>query len=525
MTALTWSPTSLAASSAYPGGMTSSTSSTPGAAANAVTQCSTSVFPPRVSSCLGIAPPNRFPAPPPRTTATTRVTVTWGLYSQFLGVVTHNDLGRVSTLGKQRASCTGGMRMTPEELAADQRAARPVTDPVARDVARWASSLRVRPVAMSSFSVGFGVIAAVWLTRISFRAEAAGCAALLAAFIAGRAGRLMAGDQAAPATEWGQAACAVLTELVVYAGIAGGASANAAATAGTGLTGALGEGLRGTFLAGLGGSGAAGVWHLAVAAVIALALLQMTELCLPAPPAQGARSRRLQALIATPGDERLLLIGGAVLLAGARATFLLLLAACMIALGALVVSRFGSALRPARLAMYRDDGPISIWIGRFVDGRLPPLPPLLVGLLVTGVLSALGLQNLPGILVLTPVEAMMLAALGSWHSHDGRSDWLVPPLLQAGEYVFLAALGIAGRVWPPTTLALLAAVAMRHLEVAYWARNGLRPGADRRGLGWECRMIVAGIAAVGGVLPIIYPLLALYLWGLLAWDWLAVWSA
>ena len=121
--------------------------------------------------------------------------------------------------------------MTAEELAANQRTADPVTDPVARDVASWASSLRVAPVAMSSFSVGFAVIAAVWLTGISGHAEATACVALLAAFVAGRAGRLMSGSQAVPATEWGQAACAVLTELVVYAGIAGGASANATASA------------------------------------------------------------------------------------------------------------------------------------------------------------------------------------------------------------------------------------------------------------------------------------------------------
>jgi hypothetical protein len=38
-------------------------------------------------------------------------------------------------------------------------------------------------------------------------------------------------------------------------------------------------------------------------------------------------------------------------------------------------------------------------------------------------------------------------------------------------------------------------------------------------------MIVAGIAAVAGILPMIYPLLALYLWGLLAWDWVYGWSA
>src|SRR5580698_8935381 len=60
--------------------MTSTVSSMPGASANALTQCSTSVFPARVSNCLGSAAPNRVPTPPPSTTATIRVTVTSGLY-------------------------------------------------------------------------------------------------------------------------------------------------------------------------------------------------------------------------------------------------------------------------------------------------------------------------------------------------------------------------------------------------------------------------------------------------------------
>ena len=413
--------------------------------------------------------------------------------------------------------------MAAEELAANQRAAGLLTDPVARDVARWAISRRVKPVAMSAFSVGFAAIAAVWLTGISVRAEATACVALLAAFVAGRAGRLMAGPQVAPATDWGQGACAVLTELVVYAGIAGGASANEAITGGTGLTGPAGEQLRNTSLVALGGSGTAGVWRLAAVAVIALALVHMADLCRPAAQEQGTTARLFQALFVTPGDERLLLIGGAVLIAGARATFLLLIALAVLALGTVLVRRPGP--RPLQLVGFRGDGPLAIWIGRFVDGRLPPLPPLLVGLLVTGVLVGLGAQNLPGILVFAPVEATLLAALSSWHPHNGKHDWLAPPLLQANEYVFLAALGTAGRVFPPVTLALIAAVALRHLELAYWSKNRLRPSADRRGLGWEGRMIVAGIAAAAGILPVIYPLLAVYLWGLLAWDWLVIWSA
>jgi hypothetical protein len=413
--------------------------------------------------------------------------------------------------------------MAAEELAGNQRAIGLLADPVARDVARWAISRSVKPVAMSAFAVGFAAIAAVWLTGISVRAEATACVALVAAFVAGRAGRLMAGTQVSPATDWGQGACALLTELVVYAGIAGGASANEAITGGTGLTGPAGEQLRATSLVGLGGSGTAGVWRLAAAAAIALALVHMADLCRPAAPDQGTVARRFEALFVTPGDERLLLIGGTVLIGGARVTFSLLLALAVIALGVVLFRRPGA--RPLQLAGFRGDGPLSIWIGRFVAGRLPPLPGLLVGLLVTGVLVGLGVQNLPGILVFAPVEATLLAAISSWHPHNGKYDWLAPPLLQALEYVFLAALGTAGRVYPPVTLALIAAVAMRHLELAYWAKNRLRPGADRRGLGWEGRMIVAGIAAAAGILPMIYPLLALYLWGLIAWDWLVIWSA
>jgi hypothetical protein len=124
-----------------------------------------------------------------------------------------------------------------------------------------------------------------------------------------------------------------------------------------------------------------------------------------------------------------------------------------------------------QIAAYRDDGPLSLWLGRLVEGRIPPLPPALVGVFVTVALTLLGLRNLSGVLVLTPVEAMLLAGLGSCHPHDGRLDWLVPPLLQAGEYLFLAALAFTRLVSPPLVYALIAAVVLRHLDVAYRARH------------------------------------------------------
>ena len=134
-----------------------------------------------------------------------------------------------------------------------------------------------------------------------------------------------------------------------------------------------------------------------------------------------------------------------------------------------------------------------------------------------------GLGNLPGILVLTPVEAMMLAALGARHPHDGRLDWLVPALLMAGEGVFLAALGLSHHVAAWLVYTLLAAVVMRHVDLAFRARVGRGLSADVFGLGWEGRMLLAGFAALAGLVPLAYALLSGYLWMLFIWDFLSGW--
>src|SRR6185437_12050766 len=209
------------------------------------TQCSTSVLPSRVSSCLGVAAPKRLPAPPPSTTATIRVTVTSGT---LLGIHWRGyprDTGGRSLRWENGVS-PRGRRMTAEELAANQRAAGLVTDPVARDVARWAASRQMTPVAMAAIALGFGVIAAGWLTTVGMRAEVIAFGALAAASVVGRAARLLGGWRATAVTDWGLAVCAVLTEFAVYAGIAGSASAGATAASGAGLTGPLGERLSGT---------------------------------------------------------------------------------------------------------------------------------------------------------------------------------------------------------------------------------------------------------------------------------------
>jgi hypothetical protein len=372
------------------------------------------------------------------------------------------------------------------------------------------------PLMLARISVAFAAIAAVWLTVASVHAEVIAVIATAAAVTLGHVGRVLAGERSSTVVEWGLVGSGMLAEFLVYAGIAAAVGFHAA-----GQPGLAGSSLDGTFVAGFGGVGTAGVWRLATMAAILTALTAMTDICVHGPALPGARLR----LFGPPGDVRLPLACLTVLVFGARAGFLLVLVLGAAALVAMIIDGTRQESDRGELRGYRGDGKLAVWIGKWVEGKVPPLAPLFVGLLVTGVLTALGLRNLSGILLLTPVEAMLLAAFASWHPHDGRSDWLVPPLLQAGEYVFLAEIGYAGHVWPALTFAVVAAVGLRHLDLAYRVRGGLANGIDRRGLGWEGRMIIAGIAAAVGIAPVAYSLLALYLWWRVARDWVVGWSA
>jgi Family of unknown function (DUF5941) len=175
----------------------------------------------------------------------------------------------------------------------------------------------------------------------------------------------------------------------------------------------------------------------------------------------------------------------------------------------------------------RDDGPLAAWMGGLVQGQLPPLLPVFAGIMVTAMLAVLGMHNLPGPLLLTPAVAMLLAGLGAGSPHEGRLDWLVPPLLQAGQYVYLAAVGFARNVPAPAIFALIAVIALHHLDLLYRQRAGIlpSPGLIAAGLGWEGRMLVAGVGAMLGIEPFVYIALAAYLWAVLGWDSVTTWLA
>ena len=420
-----------------------------------------------------------------------------------------------------------------------------LADPAARDMARWAAWRRLTPAALYGISLGLGLVAAIWFAELDVRAKLLAIPALAGSFLFARTGSLVAATsrdgRVSPLVSWLATACGLLTEPALYAALAVSSRLGQS----DGLDGTFGGALRNTFVATWGGAGEAGVWRLAIAALLLLGVRKLAglgyERTAGAPGDLFPRSvlRTLEQAITFPAGERYAVIVLTSVLFGPRLTFLILLGWGVLGAGYLLAGQIARSARAAGaarsggpdddededngLAAYRGDGVLAHWAGALVDGRLPPLPPVLVGLLVTGMLAALGLGNLPGILVLTPIEAMMLAALGSRHPHDGRLDWLAPALLLAGEGVFLGALGLARQVTLWVVFALLAAVLVRHVDLACRARAGRGLEADALGLGWEGRMLLAGVAATAGLVPFAYAALAGYLWLLFIWEFLTVW--
>jgi hypothetical protein len=174
---------------------------------------------------------------------------------------------------------------------------------------------------------------------------------------------------------------------------------------------------------------------------------------------------------------------------------------------------------PSRLVRLRDDGALARALGAFVRGHLLPLPPALLGLAAVAALAAFGLHGLPTVFTLAPVVVLLLAAPGSANPHLGRFDWLVPVLLLGSQFIYLTATGIGAGVPEPVIFALGAALLLRYCDLAFPARPVLlvrRPrggGLAERGtaLGWEGRMLIAGLGAAMGIATFAYAALTVYL--------------
>ena len=270
-------------------------------------------------------------------------------------------------------------------------------DPIARDVARWASERALAPAALMGISLGLGLVSAIWFTEPTAPAKAFGAVTLLAAFVTSRAGRALAaapgpvleaigalsglGGRPAsrtsviqPAADWLSAAGWAITECAVYAGLAASAGLG---SAGLGSVGLGGPGLRVGFTVSGIGSGSGGVWHLAVAALAVLAVRQMAGLCYERAAeefggrtrlAHSARRRRIERALLLPAGERvvLLIVTGGIW--GPRVTFLALIGWGVLATGYLLTARiiglrdaavYGSRV-PSGGVLPADEGSISL---------------------------------------------------------------------------------------------------------------------------------------------------------------------
>jgi hypothetical protein len=171
------------------------------------------------------------------------------------------------------------------------------------------------------------------------------------------------------------------------------------------------------------------------------------------------------------------------------------------------------AYHGSRLVAYRDDGPIAQALGRLTRGQLPPLLPLLVAVVVTGILLIAGVNGQTSPAIFAPVLALLLAGPGSTHPHSGRLDWLVPPIMRAIEYGYLATLGFAHGASKPLVYAFIGVLAYHHYDTVYRTRQRLWPAkwVFRAGLGWDGRMLIAAAATLAGVLPLVLAVLGVYL--------------
>ena len=469
--------------------------------------------------------------------------------------------------GQLHAAPEDTLRMKAAVKAADGFVATFLVSPYSRYVARWAARREVSPHAVTAASAGLALIAAVWFSAGTRAGLVTGAVFVFGTFVLDCVDGQVARYSRSPSVfgSWLDPVSDRVKEYAVYAGLAaGGTAAHQPGVWGLAIAAMIVQAIRHMITLS---------YRLASPAASApeqargrpLPLDEPADYAVAVPPAEtrsgaagplragGQRFRRAAASAARalrwlgrigylPAGERFVVIAVTAAVAGPRMTFLVLLgwggAAALTTLVVLIARSLAAGRardrgRPARwpaaalaMASYRDDGIIAQALGRVVAGQLPPLLPAVAGVTVTVALAAAGLHY-GGIIAIAPVAAMLLAGLGRAHPHDGRLDWLVPPLLLAGEYIYLGAVGISAGVPRPIVFALLAAIAVHHYDVGCRARLGPGiappPWAVRAGLGWEGRMLVAALGAMLGIAPFAYAVLSAYVWIFFSWESLTSW--
>ncbi len=391
-----------------------------------------------------------------------------------------------------------------------------------RTALAWA---RRRYLGLSSacgISVALAGCAAVWFSAGTTSAVVRGVAALWASYLVLAAGRTIAARaarldgspvadrrQAGPAA-WLAALGGALAEAIVYFGLVAGAAAEHWP----------------------------GSWKLGVTVLGLVAVRNVMTACSTPygfrDPPSSVIGRIAAAAVTMPVGGRILVIGVVAPIWGVRAALLAVVAWAISSIGYGLAGRAAADVAPegtgptgggpvaasATLLRLRDDGALARGLGALVRGNLLPLPPAMLSLAAVSALAVLGLHGLPGALTIGPAIVMLLAAPGSANPHGGRFDWLVPVLLLGTQVLYLAAAGEGERVPGPVIFALVAALLVRYAELASSGRPvfltrprrhlgwGREYGTE---LGWEGRVLLAGVAAALGIATVGYLALTLYL--------------
>ena len=369
----------------------------------------------------------------------------------------------------------------------------------------WATARRISRSTACGIMLALSLCAAAWFSAGTRTDMIRGTAALWAGYLVLKAGqRLAAGRSPAAAVGWLTALGGCLAECVVYAGLAAGAAAERWSRA----------------------------WPLAIAVLGLVGVRNLMSACsVPAAFGEqpdGAIRRVGSAALTMPLGGRILVIGLVAPAWGPRVAMLALLAWAIVAICCGLAGRAAPGVtgesdppsgRSSLVVRLRDDGALARGTGALVRGNLMPLPPALLGLAAIAALGMLGLHGLPWPLMIAPAVVMLLAAPGSANPHTGRFDWLVPALLFGAQILYLTAIGLGAGVPGPVIFVLAAALLMRYADLACPGRpvmlaRGRPPDSEagERGtaLGWEGRLLIAGLAAAMGLATFAYLALTVY---------------
>ncbi|GAA3955989.1 DUF5941 domain-containing protein [Actinoplanes auranticolor] len=106
------------------------------------------------------------------------------------------------------------------------------------------------------------------------------------------------------------------------------------------------------------------------------------------------------------------------------------------------------------------------------------------------------------------------AGLAARARHGGPLDWLVPAGLRAAEYLMIVAVALTCAVPPPVVYLLLFVVALDHYDLTARMEKGAPDAAAARArLGWDGRVVVLVLSALGGVATVAELLLAVVVGG------------